>query len=115
LSPETRETLLEAIAKARVWIEDLVAGRVDSLAAIAWRENKGERHVRLLALLAFVLPPLVGAIVDGSAGPNLTITRLASRLPSLWNQPMDQALSYCSQGTRLRIWGSEVRILSGAP
>jgi site-specific DNA recombinase len=86
MSPETRKALLEAIAKARVWIEDLVAGRVDSLADIAWREKKLERHVRLLAPLAFVPPPLVSAIIEGSVEPNFTVTSLASKLPLLWGE-----------------------------
>ncbi len=81
---ETRGALLEAIAKARTWIDDLVAGRIESLAAVARQEKKVERHVRLLAPLAFVPPPLVRAIIDGSAGSDLTITNLASRLPFLW-------------------------------
>jgi site-specific DNA recombinase len=75
MSAGTRDALLGAIAKARTWIQDLVAGRVASLAEIASRESKVERHVRLLAPLAFVPPPLVRALVEGSAGSDLTITR----------------------------------------
>ena len=40
MSPDTREDLLEAIAKARAWIDDLAAGRIDSSAAIAHGETK---------------------------------------------------------------------------
>jgi site-specific DNA recombinase len=86
MHPGSRSDLLKAIAKARVWIDDLVTGRVDSLAEIAWQEKKVERHVCLLAPLAFIPPPLVRAIIDGSAGPDLTITSLANRLPYLWIQ-----------------------------
>ena len=93
MSPDTREDLLEAIAKARAWIDGLAAGRIDSLAAIAHRENKVERHVRLLAPLAFAPPPLVRAIIDGSAGPDLTITSLASTLPCLWPQNAGQGVA----------------------
>jgi site-specific DNA recombinase len=45
ITPERREELLSAIAKARSWIEDLVQGRAASFAAIAQREGKGERHI----------------------------------------------------------------------
>jgi hypothetical protein len=86
MSPETRHALLEAIAKARVWVEDLVARRVNSLAEIASLENKVERHVRLLASLAFVPPRLIREIIEGSAKPDLTITSLANMLPFLWGQ-----------------------------
>lgn len=45
LKPETRDALLEAIAKARVWIDDLIEGRVASLAEIARRESTARPSV----------------------------------------------------------------------
>ena len=78
MSLETREVLLGAIAKARRWIEDLVAGRLGSFSEIAMREGKVERHIRLLAPLAFVSPRIVSEIVDGVAPPDLTVSSLAS-------------------------------------
>jgi site-specific DNA recombinase len=86
IAPDTRDALLEAIAKARLWIDDLVIGRVKSLAEIAQREGKGERHVRLLAPLAFASPQLVSAIIEGSERPNLTVTSLANGLPFIWEK-----------------------------
>jgi site-specific DNA recombinase len=53
MKPESRDALLGAIAKARRWIEDLRLGHVDSFAEIAEHEALGERHIRLLAPLAF--------------------------------------------------------------
>ncbi|KAB7741754.1 hypothetical protein F2P47_04955 [Parvibaculum sedimenti] len=67
IKPETRDALLAAIAKARSWIDDIVAGRIDSLDEIARREGKVERHIRLLAPLAFVSLQVVRAIVAGDA------------------------------------------------
>jgi len=84
INPETRDALLAAIAKARRWIEDLRLGRVATLAEIADREGLGERHVRLLAPLAFVSPAVVAAIAKGTAPTDLTVTGLAQRLPYSW-------------------------------
>ena len=81
---ETRDALLSAIAKARGWIDDLVQGRVTSFAEIAAREGKVERHVRSLALLAFISPRIVATIIDGSAPADLTVTELAKSLPHSW-------------------------------
>ena len=67
MTPSRRDALLIAIAKARAWVEDLAHGRAASFAAIARREGKAERHVRLLAPLAFVSPRIVAAILDGTA------------------------------------------------
>jgi site-specific DNA recombinase len=77
VDPRTRDALLSAIAKARAWIADLTEGRVVSFAAIAEREGKVERHVRLLAPLAFVSPRVIAAIADDRAPAGTTVTALA--------------------------------------
>jgi site-specific DNA recombinase len=79
-----RETLLTAIAKARQWVDDMAQGRTATFAQIARREDKVERHVRLLAPLAFLSPRIVAAIIDGTAPANLTATSLARALPYSW-------------------------------
>jgi hypothetical protein len=71
------EGLLFAIAKARVWINGLLDGSVASFAEIAEREGRVERHIRLLAPLAFVSPRFISEIVDGVVPPNITVTGLA--------------------------------------
>jgi hypothetical protein len=84
LKPETRDALLMAIAKSRGWIDDLTEHRVASFAEIARREGKVERHIRLLAPLAFVSPKIVSAIIDGTVPADLTVTGLAKALPHFW-------------------------------
>jgi site-specific DNA recombinase len=48
------------------------------------REAQGERHIRLLAPLAFVSPRIIAAIVDSTAPADLTVTGLAKTLPYSW-------------------------------
>jgi hypothetical protein len=79
-----RDGLLMAIAKARIWINDLLEGRIASFAEIAAREGKVERHIRLLAPLAFVSPRLISEIIDGVAPSDLTVTGLAQALAYSW-------------------------------
>jgi site-specific DNA recombinase len=85
LDAPNRHLLLTAIAKARAWIEDLVDGRVASFAEIAKREDKVERHIRLLAPLAFVSPNIVSEISVGAADP-IGVTKLAKRMTYNWGQ-----------------------------
>ena len=85
-----RDVLLTAIAKARAWIEDLTEGRVTSFADIAKREGKVERHIRLLAPLAFVSPSIVSDIADRFAPP-LGVTKFAKRLAYAWSEQRLQA------------------------
>ena len=84
IKSESREALLSAIAKARAWIEDMRLGRITSFAEIAQREGQVERHIRLLAPLAFLSPRIVAAIIDGNAPAGLTVTDLARALPYSW-------------------------------
>lgn len=79
-----RDRLLTAIARARAWVQDLVDGRATSFAEIAKREGKVERHVRLLASLAFVSPRLLSDIIDGAMPTDLTVTGLANGLAYSW-------------------------------
>jgi phage tail protein X len=84
MRPESRDALLTAIAKARGWIDDIRFGRIASFAEIAERKAQGERHIRLLAPLAFLSPRIIAAIVDGTAPADLTVTSLAKALPYSW-------------------------------
>jgi len=47
---ETRTKLLRAIARARVWLDELTSGKVKDTRAIAEREGLSERLVRNAAL-----------------------------------------------------------------
>jgi hypothetical protein len=83
LSTHERDALLTAIAKARAWIKDIVEGRTHSFEEIARQEGKVERHIRLLAPLAFVSPRIISSIIDGLAPP-IAITDLAKQVPYAW-------------------------------
>jgi DNA invertase Pin-like site-specific DNA recombinase len=54
--------LLKAIARGRQWADDLLAGRVESVAAIAKREGVLPNYVRRLTRMAFLAPRIVEAI-----------------------------------------------------
>ena len=84
IKPARRESLLMAIAQARNWVDELANGRIGSFAALADREGKAERHIRLLLPLAFLSPRIVSALLEGAVPANLTITALARALPWSW-------------------------------
>jgi site-specific DNA recombinase len=84
MKPETRDSLLTAIAKARSWIEDVRLGQLGSCSEIAGREGHCDRHIRLLARLAFLSPRIITAIAGGTAPAHLTVTGLTKALPYSW-------------------------------
>lgn len=79
---ETRARLIEGIAKARAWLDDLLQGRCRSTHELASREGCSERSVRMTLNLAFLAPDLVTAAVEGAL-PNTT------GVSRLMNAPMD--------------------------
>lgn len=84
LSEADRIALLTAIARSRMWIEDMLRDPSIDFAAIAGREDLAERHVRFLAPLAYLSPRIIEAIAEGRAPGGLAIRRLARGLPLAW-------------------------------
>jgi len=78
-----RETLLQAIAHAARWSDEIRSSKVTS-EEIAIAEQIGERHVRRLLPLAFLAPSIVEAITDGTAPAGLTVSRMTEALPHRW-------------------------------
>ena len=71
-----RLRLLRAIAMARLWVDELIAGAVPDLAALATREGKSERSVRMTLSLAFLDPALVKAATQGRLPRGHGVSRL---------------------------------------
>jgi len=81
---ETRATLLRALALGRLWLNELVTGKVPDTDAIAEREGRSKRSVHMTISLAFVAPDIVEAAVTGRLPRGVGITRLID-LPPNWS------------------------------
>jgi hypothetical protein len=82
--PKARDVLLAAIGKARRWMDEVSDGA--SFTAIAQREGKCERQIRLLTSLAFLPPVVVIGLIDGTAMAG-TVMDVAKSVPLLWGEP----------------------------
>jgi len=80
--------LLKAVARARVWFDELASGRARSLAEIARRDGIARGYVERLARLAFVAPAIVEAICQGQQPAELSAEILLNRvnLPPAWSE-----------------------------
>jgi DNA invertase Pin-like site-specific DNA recombinase len=78
--------LLKALARSRMWFEELASGRVPSLADIARRENIAVRYVERLSRLAFVAPTIAEAVCQRQQPAELNVETLLKRvdLPLEW-------------------------------
>lgn len=80
--------LVEAIAKGRQWLDDLVSGRVNSTMMIAEREGCSDRSVRMNLSLAFLNPLIVKAAVEGRLPEGLGVARLIDQ-PVDWERQIE--------------------------
>ena len=71
--------LIKAVVRARVWFDDLVAGRAQSCAEIAKREGMTRRYVAHLLPLAFLAPDIVAAVLNGTQRVEITAETLTKR------------------------------------
>jgi len=55
---DTKAKLLAGIAKARIWLDEVVAGRILDIANLAQREKRSVRSTAMLLSLAFLAPGL---------------------------------------------------------
>ena len=76
-----RAKLLEGIAKARLWTDELVSGAVSDTRTIAEREGCSERSVRLTLNLAFLAPKIVQAAVAGTLPRGTGVSGLMDLAP----------------------------------
>jgi hypothetical protein len=82
---DTKVKLLTAIAKARTWLDELIAGRVLDIANVAHQKKRSVRSTTMLFSLAFLAPGLVQAIAENRLPRGIGLTRLAD-LPSDWSE-----------------------------
>jgi site-specific DNA recombinase len=85
-TPDT--VVVKAIARASIWFEHLTAGKSNSMAKIAVRENITDNYVSNLIHLAWLSPDLVDRVLEGD--PEATALARAAMLTRksnvLWRQ-----------------------------
>jgi site-specific DNA recombinase len=82
---ESRARLVEGIAKARLWLGELIDGRVKDTKEIAEREGCSDRSIRMTLSLAFLNPKIVQAAVKGALPQGSGIVSLLE-LPADWQK-----------------------------
>jgi len=82
---ETRAKLVNAIAKGRHWLDELIAGTVTNVEQIAATQNSTVRQINMTISLAFIAPDLVKAAIDGRLPHGMGVVRL-SDMPAEWSR-----------------------------
>lgn len=81
---QLNEGLVAAMVKAFQWRDDLLAGRVATIKALAQREGLARSYVMRLLRLSFLAPDLIEAILNGRQPPALTLEPFRRPIPLEW-------------------------------
>ena len=81
-------TLLRTIVRAHKWFNELVSGRVHTMAEIASQEGVDKSYVLRVMTLAFLAPDITESIIAGQQPADLSVEKLTKRidLPQDWAQ-----------------------------
>ena len=78
-----RVILIDALRKADRWLDNLLADPGETIEAIASREGRSERSIRMTLSLAFLAPDIAKAAIDGRLPRGFGLKRLID-LPMAW-------------------------------
>ncbi|MDQ1390333.1 MAG: site-specific recombinase [Acidobacteriaceae bacterium] len=85
---ERRARLVSAIARGRRWLDDVISGRVTTVAQLCAHEKCSVRHVNMTISLAFLAPNLVNAAVEGRLPRGIGVERLRDP-PTEWRRQFE--------------------------
>jgi site-specific DNA recombinase len=85
---ERRARLVSALARGRRWLDDVVSGRVTTIAQLCAREKCSVRQINMTISLAFLAPNLVKAAVEGRLPRGIGIERLRDP-PTEWSRQFE--------------------------
>jgi hypothetical protein len=85
---ERRARLVNAIARGRRWLNEIVSGAVTNIEQIATRQKCSVRQVNMTISLAFLAPDLVRAAVEGRLPRGIGVERLREA-PAEWGRQFE--------------------------
>jgi site-specific DNA recombinase len=85
---ERRARLVDAIARGRRWLNEIVSGSVTDVQQIATRQKCSVRQVNMTISLAFLAPDLARAAVEGRLPRGIGVERLRDA-PAEWSRQFE--------------------------
>jgi site-specific DNA recombinase len=85
---ERRARLVTAITRGRRWLDEVVSGRITTIAELCTREKCSVRQVNMTISLAFLAPNLVKAAIEGRLPRGIGVERLRDP-PTEWSRQFE--------------------------
>jgi site-specific DNA recombinase len=86
IKAERRAALIKSIARGRAWLDEIVSGGVEQIAA---RHKCSVRHVNMTISLAFIAPALVKAAIEGRLPRGIGVASLRDA-PAQWSRQFER-------------------------
>jgi len=98
----TDSTLVKALARAFRWKRMLESGEFATIAELAAREGIAPSYMTRVLRLTLLAPDIVGAIIDGKQGPEVTLAQVLEPFPVEWalqagHLGLRKALAVCNE------------------
>lgn len=81
--------IIRAIARARVWYDEIVSGAVSGIPDFARRHGVTPRYVKNILRCAVIGPGAVNAILNGRCSPQLTLESILAGVPMRWDKQQE--------------------------
>src|SRR5258706_14894519 len=85
---ERRARLVNAIARGRQWLDEIVSGSATNIEQIATRQRCSVHQVNMTISLVFLAPELVKAAVEGRLPRGIGVERLRDA-PAEWSRQFE--------------------------
>ena len=80
----TDSTLVKALARAFRWKRMLESGEFATISELAGHEGIAPSYMTRVLRLTLLSPDIVGAILDGAQGPEVTLALVLEPFPLTW-------------------------------
>ena len=81
--------LIKALARAFRWKRMLESGQFTTIGELAAQEGIAPSYMTRVLRLTLLAPDIVGAILDGTQGPEVTLAQVLEPFPAAWTQQND--------------------------
>ena len=82
----TDNTLVKALARAFRWKRMLDSGEFTTIGELAEREGIAPSYMTRVLRLTLVAPDIVESVLDGRAGPEVTLAQVLETFPAEWSR-----------------------------
>ena len=88
--PDANQALIEAIAKAHRWQEQIESGEYASIEDLAQALGVGRTYVGRMLRLTSLAPDIIEAILRGDEPNSMSLEKLRKNLPICWQEQRDR-------------------------